>query len=178
MKKITLQIVTAILLLSNISCSDEKDLEINEQIQETVFELPKNAISLDEYINKLEEQLNVQTKQRTALGNLENLNHVSGFQKVFVIFSSDWTPFDKFDFYDRMRGKSTNQMFILSNACENIDTLFIPVEKTVPGRDKNKNIIVASTTVILDDENEEEEDDEDGPKEEKVFYNSCEEIVL
>ncbi|WP_299683447.1 hypothetical protein [uncultured Tenacibaculum sp.] len=186
MKKITVQIVTAILLWSNISCSNEKELVIDEQSQNIVLELPENAISLNEIINNLKEELGeTSTSERLINSNLGGADKLGDdpifYEKFFVVYPRDWTTADKFGFYQRERMKHV-EIFIVTNSCEYIDTWYIPSKNVDDSfRDRAKNLIVASNSG-LNGSGSSSELEGDGPQlppnMAEVYYKSCKEIPV
>ncbi|WP_299683441.1 hypothetical protein [uncultured Tenacibaculum sp.] len=161
-----------------IGCSDESEVAIEGNL---ITELPENAIRLDNLILEMQQKLGVAKSERNlfhkGLGSSDKLGNDIFYEKVFVVFQKSWTIADKLQFYEAMRDREGGEIFIVPDTCEDIDTWFVSTKATIPGRDREKNLIVASTTTIRGNEDNTEEDD-DGPKGSLIVFNSCEEIPL
>ncbi|SNR15468.1 hypothetical protein [Tenacibaculum jejuense] len=201
MKKITVQIVTAIFLLSNISCSNEKELVIDEQSQNIALELPDNAISLQKVINDLAEELGKTPTSNRQVSSpdqpeneevpdqpIEENSEPISYKQVFVLYPEEWTAIDRLLFYQSKTRDFGGSIFVIPNSCINVETWYIPVTVDINIRiggikDRAKNLIVASNSGLSGGgSGNNAESDEDNPQLppgfKERYYHSCEEVIL
>lgn len=172
MKKMIKQIAVVILLLACMSCTDEKNEIISQEMsQNSVYKLPKNA----------KELLTPYYSRRNSVNNnlLTGTKNVVYFEKVFVLYPANWDVYDKQAFALQQKQNTYNgrTIFIANEGCKYVDTWFIG--HSSPPKNKGKNLIVASDPTVSDGEEETEE----GPGgcnncQNPVHYNSCDEVPI
>ena len=198
MKKIILQIAVTALLITNISCSNERETIIIEDTSETssniITKLPENAIYADDFLktqgfdvkkSKVKTDLGPETHNKGTL----SLGEGTGtFIKFFIVYPPDWSNLRRLNYLAEARSKTIREIFVITNSCDFIDTWYIELLTTDPiDKNRGKNVIVASETNADPDVSTTESDDEPGAVGqtteynfvfEEDYYHSCEEIIL
>ncbi|TCP21743.1 hypothetical protein EV195_1169 [Tenacibaculum skagerrakense] len=198
MKKIILQIAVTALLITNISCSNERETIIIEDTSETssniITKLPENAVNADDFLRVQGFDVK-KSKVKTNLGS-ETLNKgtlslgegTGTFIKFFIVYPPDWSNLRRLNYLAEARSKTIREIFVITNSCDFIDTWYIEVLASDPiEKNRGKNVIVASEANADPDVSTTESDEGPGADGQSTdisftfgedYYHSCEEIIL